>query len=72
MCDASKNSCLWSFSVFTIDGHQVKKVEEDIERVTVDLQVDDEDDNYDDNDNDNEVVDEEDIERVPVDLRVKG
>ena len=67
---ASKNSCLWSFSVFTIDGHQVEKVEKDIERVTVDLRDDDEDDNNDDDDNENEddvdnVVDnEEDIERV--------
>ena len=69
---ASKNSCLWSFSVFTIDGDQVEKVEEDVERVTVDLRVDDEDDNNDDDDNDNEVVDEEDIERIAVDLRVKG
>ena len=50
MRDASRNSCLWSFSVFTIDSHQVKKVEEDIERVPVDLRVDDEDDNNDDDD----------------------
>ena len=66
----SKNSCLWSFSVFTIDGNQVEKVEEDIEGVTVDLRVDDEDDNDDDDDNVDD--NQEDVERVTVDLRVKG
>ena len=49
----TKNSCLWSFSVFTIDGHQVEKVEEDIERVTVDLK-DNEVDKKGDSDNDND------------------
>ena len=43
----------------------MKKVEEDIEGVPVDLQVDDEDDNNDDDDNDNEDDDMEDIEGVP-------
>ena len=50
----------------------MKKVEEDIERVPVDLWVDNKDDNEVDDDNDNEVDDEEDIERVTVDLCVKG
>ena len=43
----------------------MKKVEEDIEGVTVDLRVDDEDDINDDDDNDNE----DDVEK---DLHVKG
>ena len=50
----------------------MEKVKKDIERVPVDLRVDDEDDNNDDDDNDNEVDDEEDIQGVAVDLRVKG
>ena len=45
----------------------MKKVEEDIEGVPVDLRVDDKDDNNDDDDDDNEVDDEEDVERVTVD-----